>query len=412
MSAKRNFADWITAYTTYARDGFSPDKFHLWTGFSVLAASLERKVWVNLGAKRKHIFPNIYVFLISKPAIGKSTAMDTGVNDILKQIETPEGGIVFLPNQLSEASFYKKFSEGEKRFLWGKQLISHCSGYLYLSEASNSLKEMAGGGELTSAMTEFYDCASSWEKSLVTRKGEVIHNICCNALVGSTFNFLGILIPQRNIMGGFASRLLYVVQSDSMVRSPDLEPDRPEDHDKIQKALIEDLSQVHRLTGKFRYEKAFNDEWKRWYAGNDRYVQGLKSERMQALLGRVPTNTLKLAMLCSVSESDEMILRMRHWERAMELIQTLLLDLDKVLTAGQEGKDQRSVNSIIMTMIKQAPDGEAPQKAVIQKLLQAGVDPTKVMATISTMQNNSILSINLRGGKTYLKALVDPNDYL
>ena len=83
----RNFDNFLSSYMDYAVDGFCPDEFHFWTGVSVIAGALERKVWTNVTAQWT-LYPNLYVLLISNPAIGKSSAGNKGVIELLREVPT------------------------------------------------------------------------------------------------------------------------------------------------------------------------------------------------------------------------------------------------------------------------------------------------------------------------------------
>lgn len=403
---RRNFPDFMTAYFEYAKDGFCPDIFHQWTGISILAAALERKVWIP-HEKGRQTFPNIYVFLISNPGMGKSSSMDIGVRSILGGVAHSEGPINFLPNQSTEAAFYQQMAH--YRYFWaGEQKIPHSSGFLYLSEASNSLKEIVGGGSITASLTEFYDCPAVWAKKTVGAGELKILNLCCNALVGCTFDHLKDLIPTKNIMGGFASRLLYVVHDELTVRNPQWTEAKQDPH--LRAALIEDLQEIHNLTGPFTVAPSFREAWRTWFPINDREVQNMKSSKMQALLARRSTNLMKLSMLCSISESSSMILTDAHWERALGLMSIVEAKLGRVLTTAYDKNDQASMTGMILQFIDTHED--ASFGSTRRFMLGLGVESWKIDSTLGMLEKAGLISIGLRNGVPNYKVLVDPKDHI
>ena len=52
---------WLENYLKYTSAQESPDAFHLWTGLSVLAGALQRRVYFKQGYFR--VFPNLYIVL-------------------------------------------------------------------------------------------------------------------------------------------------------------------------------------------------------------------------------------------------------------------------------------------------------------------------------------------------------------
>ena len=99
LKRKRHYDNFLDAYLRYAKDNFVPEKFHFWTGISIVAAAMERKVslpWSN----KFSFYPNMYVLLVSRPGIGKSSAIVPG-RELLRSIEGNQ--INFVPDQVTEA---------------------------------------------------------------------------------------------------------------------------------------------------------------------------------------------------------------------------------------------------------------------------------------------------------------------
>lgn len=402
----RHFNDFISAYFNYARDNYLPDQYHLWTGYSILAAALERKVWFQHNIRRT-TFPNMFVMLVGDPGIGKSSAIDVGM-DILRQVKGSEGDINLLPDQVTEAAFYVAAQRG-KSFNHSGLIYTHMSSYLSISEGSNSLKEITGGGNILSALTAFYDCQKVWVKKTVGRGDESFENICMNLLVGCTFVHLRDMIPQKHMMGGFASRNIYVVHKGLLIRKSKLISEDNRD-EATERKLVADLTRIHSLKGGFRAEPAFEKDYEAWIPANDLYVQQIKSPRAQALLARTGINTLKLSMLISASESDDMILRKEHWEKAVSLIGEVNLKLDHVLTASQDKNEQGSITSMILQYVKHK--GPQSFSSIRSHMLQQGVEISRTEKTLHELANGGGLKQVLGTGKTCYELNCDPNDYL
>lgn len=403
---KRNFEDWLTAYADYAQDSFCPPKFHFWTGVSAVAGALERKVWTQLETFK--LYPNAYILLVARPGVGKSSAMNMGI-DMLKQLKSDAGEINFLATQNSEASFNNQMTCW-KTFFVGDVTHTQSAGYFYASEASNSLKEIPGGGDITSALTEFYDCPPYWRKNLVAKDIEV-KNACCNVLAGSTFSFLNELIPQQKVEGGFASRLLYVIQDDLFKRNPKWSP-QGKDLER-REALISDLQRVYSLTGTFKPTPEIIKTFEEWFPLQDEYAQGLKSARMQHFIARKHTNILKLAMICSAAESDDLILDVRHWERAKFLVEEVESNLSKIIDHSVNKQTQQGLNhTILNALAKEGKEGVLERPALMASLMRHHVDQTKIESTINFMHNSGVIKIEMGGaGKMRYRLLVDAKDY-
>jgi len=410
---KRNHPDFLDAYLEYAKDSYCPPQFHFWTGVSILAGAMERRCWLNRGSW--DLFPNLYILLVAKPAVGKSQAATTGIK-LLRKLGSAEGGnrVRILAQKNSEASFIEQFQVAKKTFLAdtgsGLQEYQHSSGYFFASEGSNALTELPGGGGILSCLTEFYDCPGIWDKKLM--KGHTrLENVCCNMLAGVTFSFLEELVPQRQAEGGFASRLIFVPQDEIFIRRPKLvEPVRA----GADTRLIEDLNQVYSLSGPFTATPEFSAAFEDWFPEADGQRQGLRSERMQHFLGRKHTNLLKLCMVCCVSEGNDMTLYPRHWERALGLMQEVEAKLPAVVKNSAGKNTPKGVTFNVLRILQERGEGGIlSREQLFRELLLAGVDTTRIDSNLQTMARGGRLAIETIPGKgQHFRLTCDPNEHL
>jgi hypothetical protein len=405
---KRHFPDFITAYLEHSRDSWAPDQFHLWMGVSLVGAALERKVWLPIEGRR--IYPNLYILLVSQPGIGKSTAINPGLS-LIRKVRYRDQAVNTMADQTSEAAFYDQMAR-QKTFTAGGYEMTQCTGYLALSEASNSLKDMVGGGSIIGSLTQFYDCDPYWSKQTKGSGKQELTNICCNLIAGCTFAHLKDMIPERSLNGGFASRLLYVVIDDKLHRKPQWR-DNVDLKEEARLKLQEDLEQIHHLTGPMTADPEFRDNWRAWITKTEDYRQGLKSQKMQQLLARKTSNVEKLAIAYCVSESNDLHLKMRHWERAVERYELLEQKFGRVLTAAYNAEDQASATNSVVQFIAQNPR-EANLAGIKRHLINQQMDATKADVIVKNLVEAALVSkssIDPLGSPVY-KLLVNPNDHL
>lgn len=397
----RHFPDFLNAYFDYAKDNFSCDAFHRWTGLSVLAGALERRVWVDQAGRKT--FPNLYVFLVSNPGEGKSSAGDLGTMRLLRKVRRDSASANFLPDQLTEAAFIDSMKNTSSFLLkvndeqgWRIEQQHQCAHYLYASEASNTLKELAGGGEITAALTEFYDCKDIWVKKTKGGGETPLVNICCNLLVGSTFSHMNVLFPPSRILGGFASRIIYVANKETKGRKIEWEPESrsPE----TEALLLRDMSRIFSLSGQFTVTREFAGAFVSFFNECDGRRRSLEDERMQAFLARRHTNILKLSMLCSVSESDSLTLDIRHWERALSLLPEMDSSLDLVMDCAADPETQLGVNHIVLNIVRKA-GGRISLTNFTRKIQAKGIAADVLKGTIEQMIAGKSLGFD---GRTYI----------
>lgn len=390
-----------------------PEPFNTWSGLSIVAGALERKVWLPWNDTLQ-FYPNIYVLLVSLPGIGKSTAL-TNATKLLMEMNQKEMRIHFMPNQASEAKLIELMGAGVS-FEIGSRIFNQNVAYFAASEASNSFKPVYG--DIVPCLTEFYDCPTHWAKATKKDGLLTLENVSMNLLAGCTFDYLGRLVTDENIMGGFASRLIYVVHRDKMERDQKFQMGGRNETEMLERAtfrrmLIEDLAQIHKLVGPFTADRAFGEAWEAWYGPFERERQAQASEKMQSLLVRVNTNIFKVAMLMSAAESNDMKLKLHHWEKASKLVlensEGLSL-LFRETKAANIRAPNSLMNALFLAYTKKPEWGRAELSSYLTMM---GQDHRAINGVIQTLIDGKQLVItSVSAGETKMRLTANPDDYI
>ena len=404
----RHFKNFLEGYMDYAVDNYCPPEFHYWTGISILAGALERKI----SLKQANIFhyPNLYVLLVSYPAVGKTTAMDRGVDllEDVKKIYNP--ALRFIPNQVTEASFIDLMKTSELVMIDNRFEIVHTSGYFYASEASSSALQNTHG-DFIASLTAMYDCPKTFRKKIKGEKFEVeIINACMNVLAGTTFDFLKNMIDEKSVMGGFASRLIYIVNKDRLVRETKYDYIK-KDNDELRQKLLEDLVQIHKIAGPVIPTAAFKREVEKAQPEFDRFLHKLESPRMESLMARRLTNTIKLSMILAIAESNELVVDAKHFHEAKELVEATSKDnalvISSALMANKSSQD--SFTTFILQTMKYQGHVK-PLTELKRDFLKFGGDVSRFDATVQMLVGAQVLEvISNDSGNMHVKLLSNPN---
>lgn len=404
----RHFPDFLTAYFDYACDGFVPDRFHHWVGRSILAAAVERKVTLKQG--RIHHCPNIYVMLVAHPAVGKSTAIEAGTDLFEKVREVHNPNLKIIPNQATEPALIDLMKITERIQLTPTLLYPHSSAYFYASEASASALQNTCG-DFVAAMTAFYDCPKWFRKKLKGEQHAVeIENSCMNLLAGATFNYLKTLVNEQSVLGGFSSRLIYVVAPERKIRETKWGQSREFDSE-LGRKLVDDLYQINQLKGPMKPTQGFMSAYEAWQPKFDRYLIELKSERLEAIMSRKGTNLIKLSMILSISESDSLVVEERHFERALEIIEDAYQDNPSIISAAAiaDKASQAGITQFMAQILKKS-GGKLHKKTLNSFCLGNGNDVKRVQETFDSLLGAGWISYDTSSGSVEL--LVDPDRYL
>jgi len=417
----RNFDNWLTAFCEYADDGFLPPQFNLWAGLSVIAGALERRVWLPW-SDTYSFFPNIYVLLVSMPGDGKSVALGKATG-LLQEVNRRTSTLNMIPSQVTEAKFIELMGHGrtftERR---GDREIIHRqnAGYYWASEASNSLKNIFG--DFIACLTDFYDCPPTWERA-TKKDGKKIQltNVCMNLIAGSTFDYLGKLVNDENIMGGFASRLIYVVSKNKEVKAQAFQlgqtPEMQAERKVYREALIADLTEISKLVGVMTAAPEFARAWETWYPIFETKRRAMESEKTQSILARANTNILKVAMLLSAAESDSRVLTLEHWHRAHDMVMAIQEEtpsLFQQVRANGTSKSPTQVTSALLLIMKKYP-GISIESAKAKAVLD-GHNPLIVDKTAQALITDKVVGMGNvvagQGGGIETKVFKKADDYL
>jgi hypothetical protein len=408
----RRFPDFLKAYAAYSDDKFVPPQFNVWTGLSIIAGALERKVYLPW-SDTYAFYPNIYVLLVSKPGVGKSVALNNGVK-LLTDVSRKSGTLNIMPSQVTEAKFIELMGHGRsfmhkwveekvddvtgvKQLTPRELTIFQNSGYYFASEASNSLRNIFG--EFIACLTDFYDCPEHWERA-TKKDGKRIQlrNVCMNILAGSTFDYLGKLITDDNIQGGFASRVIYVVHSEKLVRRQEFQNGLSAADHKVRAeyraALLDDLMTINKLTGPMVATPEFSAAWEKWYPEFEEKRQSYASEKLQSIAARTNTNCLKVSILLSAAESDDRILRLHHWEQARDLVEGVNAQIPSIFQEAKAKQGPRgaadALTAFILTKVRQ---GGISREGIVNSAVAAGFSARHVEDVLNALHKDGALAV-------------------
>ena len=301
----RHFPDFIDAYLEYTSGHEGTPRCHLWSIISVIAASLERKVWLDRGFYT--LFPNLYVFIIGKSGLVKKSTTTKIAVDLFRELPRTH----MMAERVTAASLLDNFKLAGRTFKWGQVDRQQSAVFTYASELSVFMSEVAGS--ITELLTTFYDCqpddcTKPWSYETVSKGKTLIFGPCLNILGASTPAWLKKCVPANEMEGGFSSRVVFVVEN----RGPQTFVAWPESRageTGVKRKLVEDLECIHDLVGKVTVDPKAREMFSKWYEYHMRHtVPQNYDPRMTGYYARKGDLMLKLAMIKSVSRSNDLVM--------------------------------------------------------------------------------------------------------
>jgi len=325
----RKFPNFVRAFMSFVKKQESTDKIRMWTGLSLVATALERRVWQ--ARTYGHLFPNLFIAIVAPPGlVKKSTTTGSGMS-LLREM----GTIKFVPEQITDASFVDAMVRSYKEFEYNGRKCKQSPALFYGSELSVTLKDTYGS--IVELFTQFFDCEPNnanmpWTRSTIMHGNANIHGPCLNILGCTTPDWLRFSIPAEQMNGGFASRIIFVYENempDCMISIP-----KPEAGDEsYRQDLINDLKCIQGMVGEMRMTSDAEKLFHALYVTNKNLIATkFKNHRLSGFLGRkLSPLTEKLAMCWSASERSDGIIEETHVHTAFQAIsmieQSVLNDL-------------------------------------------------------------------------------------
>lgn len=337
----RKLKDWLKGYLNYTQHTESPDVFHFCTGISTIASALRRRVWIDEIYFKW--YPNFYIFLVSPPGrISKTTNIDLG-SDLISQIKGIHIGDDVLTWQSMVQDFAKaktlvkipgekgKLDEDGNEDVTEINRIPMCCITYSVGELGTFLDPT--DVKMVQVLTDLWDGrAKGFKKGTKTQGKDTIENPWINIIAATTPAWLERNFPEHLVGGGLTSRVIFVYAD----KKRHLEP-YPSDkvkvkvHEELKKELVEDLTEISKLFGQFTLTEEAKEWGREWYRAHwTKIPTHLASDRFGGYVARKQTHIHKLAMVLSVSKSDDLIIDLKTLQMAERFVTSLEVDMQKV----------------------------------------------------------------------------------
>ena len=345
---KRACESWIESFVKYTENLESAPIFRTWSAITMIAATLEQKVWTNLSTP---LYPNLYTFLIGQPGIGKSRAI-MAASGIAREA-LPE--MFFGSTSMTRASLSDHMNEA-KRFIANIPFapIEYHSLVIVADEFSVLMDQYDTA--LTAAFVEFYDCNPYSEGRRVANIRIKVAKPQLTMLCGSTPSNLMHTLKDYVWDQGLMSRVILVYSDDKPVIDVFEKPpmDKPEE-------LIHDLKIINTIIGEFTYTPGFRDVMSKWR--NTGQIPVPDHPKLRHYCTRRWAHLCKLTMVSCVDRDGGLKLDVVDFNRAMNWLVEAEMAMSAIFQVGTVSPDSRIMDEIVY-FIKQYPNGIGEHQVV------------------------------------------------
>jgi len=310
----------------------SPLVFRRWAAIAGISMSLERRCWIGAGASR--IYPNLYILLVANPGVGKDMAIGP-LRDLLHEAKK----IHIAPASMTGKGLLDELGSCEATRTQVNTLTGQLEEYHAMGIIVPELGVLIPANDLGffSIVNDAYNCGHE----LVERTrggGKITITKPHLAILGGTQpKFLGNLLPEAAYGMGFPARLCMIYSDQAVKVSPfvhlrQLEP--------LRKALLSDLLRISELSGPFGISEEAQNAVEHWHL-HESDLDKPKHGRLVHYSTRRIMHLLKLCMAISASESDAMIVEMRHFLWAKATLLEAEADMPNIFRAMTVGSHEQ-----------------------------------------------------------------------
>jgi hypothetical protein len=291
----------------------------LWAAIFAVGSAVRRQVWAEL-VNGIPIFPNLFIFLVGPPGVGKTQAI-VPMMETLRKSDTAR----LSPNDVTKQSLLDALIDAKEVVtLTGKNGVPMLMDYHYMAIAIRELSNFMSqyDGALAGILTDIFDNPQvNDEKKRTNKSAGVIVRPSLSLIAGTATKNLGATIGADLWGQGFMSRVLLVYSADQ----PEIDwfsDDEP--RTDIDPALVEGLGQIGDLKGRMSWSMDAKRAMREWKLAKFEPVP--RHSKLVEYNARRFLHVTKLCMVSALSDKrmeieGKDVLRARTWletaERAM-----------------------------------------------------------------------------------------------
>jgi len=374
--------DWVESFLNHTAETSSPRIFRLWGAISTIAGAMERKTYVR--TLKSRLYSNMYVVLVAPPGVGK-TEVTWRIRKLWESLDDHH----IARTSVTKASLIDELAEATRRIVTPENHKNPVTTFNSLLLCINELGVLlpAYENEFMNTLTDLWDCKHYSERRRTAKLEIDIANPQLNFLAACTPSYLMHVLPEGAWDQGFLSRTMLVYSGERQLRSLFAESDINEDEYNL---LEEHLAEIASLFGEIKFEKASAVAMDHFHM-----TDGEPKPDHPKLISyniRRTVHLLKLCMVASVSRSNELVITMEDFERAlnwMTEVELYMPDIFKAMSQGGAGKVMEDAWYYLFTT--HAKEGKPVLKHRLINFLQERVPVHSIQPTIDMMEQGQMM---------------------
>lgn len=398
VGGHRKLENWIETFIDHTSNLDSPRIFRLWTAISTIAATLEQKVWIQTS---RPMYPNLYVFIIAHPGVGKSRTISEG-RHLVSQL--PE--FYLAPVSMTFASLVDALVISKRKVLRQPEgEVNYNSMFICADEMGAFIHKYEP--EMIDGLSTFYD-PTPYQQTRRSMEHKInIPSPQVNILAGSTPQNLTGFMPEKAWGQGFTSRIIMVFSDERIIGDDFAETTKPHTSD-----LLHDLKEIYKLSGKFTVMESYKQAIKSWRDLGEPPTPD--HPKLTHYITRRRAHIYKLSMISAINKSSGLVLTEDNFIEALEWLVAAETHMPDIFKAGTISADSQAMDEIQHFVRVNDMNNAGVSEQRIVHFARERVPITSILRIIDIMLGTGMIHIcrtDKRSGARYFAAAKMKTNY-
>lgn len=377
---------WIEHILSLTDEVETPRSYIRWSAMAAISAVIKKNVYFNRQGFWK-VYPNLFVMLVGPSGITKSYA----TNNIAKALVKHVGNTKIIDGQNSIEGILQELSAGKTNEKG--ELDKPAQAFIVANEFTNLILD---NPQAFSLLTELYDACYNEEWTKRLKSGTItLKSPAITMIVATNKAHFQDKMHSKDIEGGFLGRFLVINETklhrfNPLVEDEGIGLDIP--------VLAERLHEIAKISGRFHFkDKLASQCYKDWYMEFRPNTQ----EDETGLFRRVPDSVLKVAMINSLAEKDELTLSRAEVERAIDQCLGIITNVKSITAGAGSSPDSGKIMKFMQCLIN-APEYKMEHTTVLRRNYQH-FDVYDLGKIVETLQQAGVIVIESAGPKRFYR---------
>lgn len=285
--------------------------FRKWVAIWAISASLERRVWLQLSGGK--LYPNLFLFLLAPPGVGKDQAIHPMLG-LLRRVGEVNLSPVSMTDKgmldaIADPTAVKEFQPEGSPSRTVYQSLNVCVPELGTLFTKHDLGFL-------SIVNDLYNCSGEFREKIRSRKEElIVRNPHMTLLGGTQPSFLAKLFPPESWGMGFMARIIMIYhgvpEKKSLFRGK-----ANTDKGFYEQRLIKGLERIAKISGPMEVSPEAEELIEQWHF-NESEEDRPDHPKLQHYNTRRILHLLKLCMIHAAAE-DCMTITEAHFQQSLD----------------------------------------------------------------------------------------------